>query len=88
MFDASVFPEPDEFIVSGPDRPANSYLIFGSGLHQCGGQQIAETVLRMVVARLLLLKELRRVAGPTGEVQNMLGLPLPESMVLLFDPHP
>ena len=87
MFDASVFPEPDEFIVSGPDRPANSYLIFGSGLHQCGGQQIAETVLRMVVARLLLLKELRRVAGPTGEVQNMLSLPLPELMVLRFDPH-
>jgi cytochrome P450 len=63
------------------------YLIFGSGLHQCGGEQIAETVLRIVVARLLLLKELRRAAGPIGEVQNMLGPPLPDSMVLRFAPR-
>lgn len=34
---------------------------------------MAETVLRVVVKRVLSLKDIRRAAGPSGEVQNMLG---------------
>jgi Dyp-type peroxidase family len=81
MFDPRVFPEPDEFIV---DRPANSYLTFGVDPHPCGGQRIAETALRIVLKRLLLLRDFRRAAGPAGLVQNMSGLPLPTSMVVRF----
>jgi cytochrome P450 len=87
MFDASVFRKPDEFIVSGPDRPAKDYLTFGIDPHQCRGQKMAEAILRIVLSRLVLLRDLHRAAGPIGEIQNMLGLPLPDSMVVRFDPR-
>jgi Dyp-type peroxidase family len=86
MFDPSVFPRPDDFIVNGPERPANSYITFGVRPHACGGQKIAETALRIVLKQLLLLKDIRRAAGPAGVVQNMPGLPLPTSMVVRFSP--
>jgi cytochrome P450 len=81
MFDQKVFPRPDDFV---PDRVGNSYLTFGVAPHACGGQKVAETVLRIVIKRLLLLKDLRRAAGPAGELKNVLGLPLPDSMVVRF----
>ena len=84
MFDETVFPNPDHFKL---DRDSNSYLSFGVSPHACGGQEVAETVLRIVIKRLLLLKDLRRAAGPAGEVQYMFGLdgpPLPDSMVVRF----
>ena len=81
MFDQNVFPRPDDFV---PDRVGNSYLTFGVAPHACGGQKVAETVLRIVIKRLLLLKDLRRAAGPAGELKNVLGLPLPDSMVVRF----
>jgi Dyp-type peroxidase family len=84
MFDPHVFPRPDDFIVSDDERAANSYLTFGAFPHPCGGQKIAETALRIVLKRLLLLKDIRRAAGPAGVVQNMPGLPLPISMVMRF----
>ena len=87
MFDASVFRKPDEFIVSGPDRPAKDYLTFGIDPHQCRGQKMAQAILRIVLSRLVLLRDLHRAAGPIGEIQNMLGLPLPDSMVVRFDPR-
>jgi cytochrome P450/deferrochelatase/peroxidase EfeB len=84
MFDQTVFESPDDFKA---DRDGNSYLTFGVSPHVCGGQKVAETVLRIVVKRLLLLKDIRRAAGPAGEVQNMFGPdgpPLPDSMVVRF----
>jgi Dyp-type peroxidase family len=83
MFDPSVFDGPDDFRV---DRPAESYLTFGVDPRSCGGQRIAETALRIVLKRLLLLRDFRRAAGPTGVVQTMSGLPLPTSMVVRFGP--
>jgi Dyp-type peroxidase family len=86
MFDPSVFPRPDDFIVNGPERAANSYLTFGADPHPCGGQKVAETALRIVLKHVLLLKDIRRAAGPTGVVQNIPNLPLPISMVVRFNP--
>jgi Dyp-type peroxidase family len=83
MFDPSVFYGPDDFRV---DRPAESYLTFGVDPRSCGGQRIAETALRIVLKRLLLLRDFRRAAGPAGVVQTMSGLPLPTSMVVRFGP--
>ena len=84
MFDPRVFPRPDDFVVNGPERAANSYLTFGIDPHPCGGQKIAETALRIVLKRLLSLKGFRRAAGPAGVVQSMSGIPLPISMVVRF----
>jgi deferrochelatase/peroxidase EfeB len=81
MFDQRVFRRPDDFV---PDRVDNSYLTFGVAPHTCSGQKVAETVLRIVIKRLLLLKDLRRAAGPAGELKDVLGLPLPDSMVVRF----
>jgi cytochrome P450 len=83
MFDPQVFPSPDDYF---PDRFGNSYLTFGVSPHACGGQKVAETLLRVVVKRLSLLKDMRRAAGPAGELKNVLGLPLPDSMVVRFSP--
>jgi Dyp-type peroxidase family len=83
MFDPRVFPRPDDFIAK---RPANFYLIFGVDPHPCGGQRIAEAALRIVLKRLLLLRDFRRAAGPTGVVQSASGLPLPTSMMVRFSP--
>jgi Dyp-type peroxidase family len=82
MFDESVFPRADNFIVNNSERNPNHYLTFGAGMHQCGGQKMTQTVLRIVLKKLLLLKDIRRAAGRAGEVQSMLGLP--DSMVVRF----
>jgi cytochrome P450 len=86
MFDPQAFPNPEEFIPNSSERPANRYLTFGFGPHRCRGQDIAQTVLRIVLKQLLLLKALRRAAGPAGRIQSMVGLPLPDSMVVRFTP--
>jgi cytochrome P450 len=61
--DPSAFPDPEVFRSS---RPLDRYLHFGSGMHQCFGREIAETVLPAAVGSLLKLGNLRRVRGLRG----------------------
>ena len=53
MFDATAFPNPNDFRL---DRPAERYLHFGTGLHQCYGQRFAEMFLRKMVTGLVAQK--------------------------------
>jgi cytochrome P450 len=85
MFDPVAFERPNNFLIAGADRCPHGYLTFGSGPHQCRGEAIARPILRRVLTRLLLLKDLRRAAGPAGTVQYMAGTPLPDSMVVRFN---
>lgn len=79
MFDASAFPNPDDF---DPTRAEDRYLHFGGGGHFCAGAPSATIVLRHILKRLLALPQLRRAAGPAGQPQYT--LQLPNSMVVRF----
>jgi cytochrome P450 len=50
MFDESAFPNPHDFRL---DRPAESYLHFGDGLHRCYGATLAEMFLRKMTLALI-----------------------------------
>ncbi len=50
MFDESAFPCPNDFRL---DRPADSYVHFGYGLHRCYGSLLAEMFLRSMIKALL-----------------------------------
>ena len=80
MFDADGFPEPDRFRT---DRPIDSYLHFGWGLHQCFGLAVNKVQVPEIVAALLRLPGLRRAPGADGHVQ--LDGPFPNRLVLEFD---
>ena len=50
MFDESVFPNAKDFRL---DRPRESYLHFGHGLHHCYGSKLAEMFMREMIIGLL-----------------------------------
>jgi cytochrome P450 len=66
MFDAAKFPEPDTF---WPDRPMESYIHFGHGLHTCFGKHIGGIVIPGVAKALLKQSNLRRADGDAGQLQ-------------------
>jgi Dyp-type peroxidase family len=69
------------------DRDPGTYLHFGppGGPHRCLGEHIAMAELRSMLMAIADLKELRRAAGPKGELEELLRLP--QSMVVRFTPE-
>ena len=73
MVDPEAFPEPCEIKF---DRDRDLYLHFGAGCHACGGQRndnpityhIALPMLRALFVNLASLSDLRRAAGPKGNL--------------------
>jgi len=61
MRDAAAFPEPDRLY---PDRPPESYLHFGAGLHPCAGRAVNAFQLPILVGALITAGAVR--AGKTG----------------------
>ena len=61
MRDAAAFPEPDRLY---PDRPRESYLHFGAGLHPCAGRAVNAFQLPILVGALIAAGAVR--AGKTG----------------------
>ena len=59
-------------------------LGFGDGAHGCLGSEIVLAEIREVLKELVLLRNLRRAAGPMG--QNRPSLSLPVSLEVRFDP--
>ena len=79
--DLRKFEAPKDFRL---DRPAGPYLHFGpaGGPHRCLGEHIAMAELRSMLAAIAELQELRRAAGPKGDLEELLRLP--QSMVVRF----
>jgi cytochrome P450 len=50
MFDPEAFNKP---MTVRPDRPASSYLHFGSGIHACAGRALSDLQVPMLVGKLL-----------------------------------
>jgi len=65
MFDARVFPRPDQFRV---DRPRENYLLFGAGQHACIGQWVFDIELEEIVGALLRLDRIERAPGRRGRI--------------------
>lgn len=84
MFDPAAFPDPDSFLTDPARRPAANYLHFGDGPHHCKGADIATLVLREMARAIIGLKDLRRAAGPLGNVFDSLGRY--QSLVVRFTP--
>jgi len=80
MFDPAKFPDPDSFRI---DRPAESYIHFGHGIHTCFGKYIATLLIPTVAKHLLKLNNLRRESGDEGKLRN--DGAFPDHLVVRFD---
>lgn len=78
MFDDARWEEPGEF---RPGRPADQYLHFGWGLHQCFGRHIVPVLLTSILGPILSSANLRR-GGPLKYSG-----PFPESLLVRIDPR-
>lgn len=81
MMDDREINTPEEFRLGRPDY---QNMHFGYGYHTCLGDQVSLVQIPAIIQRLLLCKNLRRAAGPDGQV-DFQGGPFPEKFVLQFD---
>jgi cytochrome P450 len=56
--------------VFNPRRPANDYIHFGYGLHQCFGIHMNKALLPLMLKALLKRKGLRRAPGAAGQLRK------------------
>ncbi|MCB9230952.1 MAG: cytochrome P450 [Bacteroidia bacterium] len=68
MFDSRAVKNPKEF---NPDRPRETYLYFGHGLHKCFGNYINFVSIPEILIALLKIKSLR----PIGKLESEEGFP-------------
>lgn len=80
MFDEDVIEDPEQFV---PGRPADNYLLFGTGRHACFGTHINRVQIPAICRSLLRLEGLRRKPGPDGKIQ--LEGTFPDRFILEFD---
>ena len=76
MFDAAVFPEPNEFRL----RRRTSYLHTGFGPHECLGQFVAYAIIPETIRQILLLPGIR-LESDAGHI-DMAGGPFAEHFVI------
>ncbi len=81
MFDRLKLDDPDRFRT---DRPWDSYILWGDGLHACFGAHINQVLIPAILKPLLLQKGLRRVAGDVGQIDTE-GTPFPVHLWLEFE---
>ncbi|PVH91323.1 hypothetical protein DM02DRAFT_349470, partial [Periconia macrospinosa] len=65
--DPTVFPDPLEVKL---DRPDELYIHYGYGAHSCLGWKIVEIAMAVQLRAFGRLKNLRRAAGPAGQLKN------------------
>ncbi|GGF58862.1 hypothetical protein GCM10007301_18230 [Azorhizobium oxalatiphilum] len=80
MFDAALMPDPDRFDAT---RPANAYLHFGVGHHECLGRYVGQVSIPEAVRQLLRQPGLARAAHPAGAI-DFAGGPFPEHLVVTW----
>ena len=66
-FDRYQVPAPNSFRTN---RPWETYIIWGYGMHLCFGAAINRAVIPAILKPLLLQKNLRRAAGDAGQINN------------------
>jgi cytochrome P450 len=81
MFDRTGLPSPGAFRT---DRPWDAYMLWGYGQHTCFGDYLNRTTLPAMLKPLLVQKNLRRAAGPAGQIDNA-GTPFPVRFHVVFD---
>lgn len=82
MFDRLDIPEPNAFRT---DRPWETYIHWGYGMHTCFGAVINRSVIPAVLKPLLREQNLRRADGKAGEIDSG-GTPFPQHFNVVFDP--
>ena len=83
MFDRRAIPAPTEFRV---DRPWETYILWGNGLHKCFGDAINRRIIPAILQPLLARENLRRAPGNIGEIDTG-GTPFPEHFFVEFHPR-
>ena len=73
MFDPLDLPSPNAFRA---DRPWDVYMLWGFGLHTCFGDYLNRVTLPGILTPLLAQPNLRRAAGPAGQIDTA-GTPFP-----------
>jgi len=81
MFDPLEIPDATSFRL---DRPWETYILWGYGMHACFGAHINRAFLPTVLKPLLAQRNLRRAAGERGQVDKA-GTPFPQHLHLEFD---
>jgi cytochrome P450 len=81
MFDPLAIPDAGSFRT---DRPWETYMLWGYGLHACSGAYINRVTLPQVLKPLLARPNLRRAAGAAGQLDND-GTPFAVHLHLEFD---
>ena len=81
MFDRYGVPEPNAFRT---DRPWETYIHWGVGLHTCFGAAINRAVIPAMLKPLLARPNLRRAEGAAGQVDTG-GTPFPQHFTVEFD---
>ncbi|KAG9091000.1 hypothetical protein FRC06_000785 [Ceratobasidium sp. 370] len=64
--DPKAFPDPQKV---DPDRPGDSYNLFGFGMHRCMGAQFTEQTMPAILRSIFKLKNVRRAPGASGKLQ-------------------
>ena len=82
MFDPLKIDAPSSFRT---DRPWEDYMLWGYAMHTCSGDHINRAILPVLLKPLLKQNNLRRAAGPAGQIDSA-GTPFPVHMHVEFDP--
>jgi len=81
MFDPLAVPQATSFRT---DRPWDTYILWGYGMHICFGAHINRAMLPAMLKPLLALPGLRRAEGARGQLDKA-GTPFPQHLHVEFD---
>ena len=81
MFDPLDVPQATSFRT---DRPWETYILWGYGMHACFGAHINRAALPAMLKPLLARRNLRRAEGARGQIDQA-GTPFPQHLHLVFD---
>lgn len=81
MFDRYEISNPTQFET---DRPWETYIHWGYGMHTCFGDAINRTIIPIILKPLLQQKNLRRAPGINGQIDTN-NTPFPVHFHVLFD---
>lgn len=82
MFDRLKIGHPGDFRIN---RPWESYILWGDGMHACFGAHINRAVIPAILKPLLARRRLQRVPGGAGQIDTE-GTPFPVHLWLQFEP--
>lgn len=80
MFDPLAVPQPGQFRT---DRPWDTYMLWGHGLHLCFGAHLNRATLPGLLKPLLARPGLRRAEGARGRIDTQ-GTPFPVHLEVVF----